>query len=97
VPGASEAIIVVRDAKGEANSAVSRDDFEDDAEDAEARGMGGEPGSLDDADEEDGEEKPPKVVGELGTDMGLFGSGDNALVSDCSRGRERKGRGGERK
>ena len=34
--------------------------------------MGGQAGPLDDADEEDSEEEPPEVVGELGTDVGLL-------------------------
>ena len=72
MPGASEAIVVVGNTEGEADSAVGGDDFEYDAENAEAGRVGGEAGPLDDADEEDGEEEPPEVVGELGADVGLL-------------------------
>lgn len=72
MPGAGEAVVVVGDAEGEADGAVGGDDFEDDAEDAEAGCVGGEARPLDDADEKDGEEEPPEVVGELGADVGLL-------------------------
>jgi hypothetical protein len=51
--------------------AVGGDDLEDNAEDAEARCTGGQAGALDDADEENSEEEPPEIVGELGSHVGL--------------------------
>ena len=72
VPGAGEAVVVVGDAEGEPDGAVGGDDFEDDAKDAEAGRVGGEARPLSNADEEDGEEEPPEVVGELGADVGLL-------------------------
>lgn len=62
MPGTAERVVVIWDAKGESDSTVGGDDFEDDAEDAETWRGYGESGALDDTNEEDCEDEPPQIV-----------------------------------
>lgn len=63
MPSATEAVVVIGYAKGQADSTVGGNHFEEDAEDAEAGGLGVEAVSFNYADQEEGEQQPPDVVG----------------------------------
>ena len=71
-PGAAEGVVVVGDAGAEADGAERGHGVEDDSPDGEARRGEAEPVPLDDADEEDGEEEPQCVGGELGFEVRLW-------------------------
>ena len=69
VPRSAEAICLIRHADTNAHGTVCADDFEDVVEDAEVDGVTLEGAGLDHVDEEDGEDDPPKVVGELAAEL----------------------------
>lgn len=79
VPAAGEGVAVVRDADGEADVAVGRDNLHEDVEDGVVDGLLEVVVRLDDHDDEEREDEPPQVVGELAPDL-LADEGDAAVV-----------------
>lgn len=69
MPAPTEAIRYVRQSHREPHGAVGGDDLEDDVEDGVVDRVALEGGRLNDGDEEDGEDDPPKVVRELTTEL----------------------------
>lgn len=65
MPVAREAIRGRRQANGEADGAVGGDDLKDDVKGRIRDGIAFEGRGFGDSDEEDGEDDPPEVVGEL--------------------------------
>lgn len=68
-PCATEGVVLRGDPEREANRAVGRNDFEKNTEDGKARRDPVQMVPLDDADEKEGEQEPPQIVGELFADV----------------------------
>ena len=69
MPPAAKGVCNIGQADGDANAAVAGDDFEEDVEDGVVDGVAFELGGFGYGDEEDGEDDPPEVVGELAAEL----------------------------
>ena len=69
MPPATKTIRDIGQTDRNANAAVCGDDFEEDVEDGVGGGVGFELGGFGYGDEEDGEDDPPEVVGELAAEL----------------------------
>lgn len=69
MPTPAKGISNVRQADGDAYAAVAGNDFEEDVEDGVVDGVAFELGGFCYGDEEDGEDDPPEVVGELTAEL----------------------------
>ena len=69
MPPAGKTIRLGRQSDAQPHSAVGGNDFEDDVEDGISDGVAFEGGGFRDGDEEDGEDDPPEVVGQLAAEL----------------------------
>ena len=69
MPAAGETVVDAGQADADADAAVGGNDFEDDVEDRIVDGIGLELARLGDGDEEDREDDPPEIVGELAAEL----------------------------
>ncbi len=69
MPTSAKGIRNVRQADGDAHAAVAGNDFEEDIEDGVVDWVAFELGGFCYGDEEDGQDDPPEVVGELAAEL----------------------------